>query len=474
VHAVPQPGAAGGCCNVEVVLRKHLKIKLVEPSKYHADGRLFKVKQFVCPPLTLPYLAALVPDDVQVAIESEFFGDIHFDEPADLVGITVYTTLGMRAYEVADEFRRRGVPVVLGGIHASMVPDEAARHADTVIVGEAEETWPRFIADFRNGTPKKRYVPERPPPLERLPVPRFALLNTAHYIARWRRGLLRSAFMGSPWYPVQTARGCPHGCDYCAVTAFNGRAYRTRPIADVVREIETLRPKSVFFVDDDIFVSPRRAAELFKALIPLRIRWVGQGSINAAKRPELLELARAGGCRVMLVGVESLSRRELDSVGKRHNVVEEYEAALRAFRRAGIVVQGNMMFGFGPEAPGVFDEAADFLIRNRVALTKWWPVIPLPGTGLYARLKAQGRLKDEQWWLRRPSANGLMDLQFTGLEMGEDVFRDNYARAHARFYSLGSIAKRVLLPPGRRWAIELFLNLLYKIKMTQETTSIEA
>ena len=453
---------------------KRFKLKLVEPSKYHAGGRLLKVKQFICPPLTLPYLAALAPDDADVVIESEFFGDINFDEPVDLVGITVYTTMGMRAYEVADEFRRRGVPVVLGGIHASMVPDEAAEHADTVIVGEADETWPQFIKDFRNGTPKRRYVPERYPPLEGLPVPKFSLLKRSRYVGGWGRGVLRWAFLGAPWHPVQTARGCPHGCEYCAVTAFNGRTYRTRPIADVVREIETLRPRSIFFVDDDIFVSPRRAKELFKALIPLGIRWVGQGSISAAKDLELLALARRSGCFFVLVGIESLSRRELDFVKKAHNVVEEYEAHIKRFRDAGILIQCNMMFGFGPEAPSVFDEATDFLIRNRAPLTKWWPVIPLPGTGLYARLREEGRLKDEQWWLQPPSGNGLMDLKFTGLEMGEDVFRADYARSYARFYSLGSIAKRVLLPPRKRWALELFLNLVYKIRMTQETTSIEA
>ncbi len=452
---------------------RRLKIKLVEPSRYLDDGSLFKVKQYICPPLTLPYLAALVPDDVQVVFESEVLGKINYDEPVDLVGMSVYTTVGMHAYDVADEFRRRGVPVVLGGIHASMVPDEAQAHADTVIVGEADKTWPQFIADFRNGVAKKRYVPERFPPLDNLPIPDFSLLDRAHYIARWRRGLLRSTFLGSPWIPVQTARGCPYGCEYCAVAVFNGTRHRTRPIPDVIREIETLKPKSVFFVDDDIFLAPRRAKELFKALVPLKIRWLGQASIGAAKDPELLRLARQSGCFAVLVGIESLSRRELDYVGKRQNIIAEYERHIRTYRRAGISIQANMMFGFGPEEPGVFDAATDFLIKNRATLMKWWPVLALPGTGLHARLKQEGRLIDEQWWLQPPDGQTLLDLKFTGLEMGQDVFKRNYTRASARFYSFKNIARRVLLPPGKNWARELFLNLLYKAKMKQTTTSIE-
>ena len=454
-------------------MRQRLKIKLVEASRYLQNGTLHKVKQFVCPPLTLPYLAALVPDGVDVVIESEVCGSINYDERVDLVGISVLTTLGMRAYEVADEFRRRNVPVVLGGIHASMEPDEAAQHADTVIVGEADETWPQFINDFRNGTPKKRYVAQRPPALDHLPVPRFSLLDGSHYVSRWRRGLLRSAFLGSPWLPVQTARGCPYGCEYCAVSAFNGRRYRTRPIADVLHEIETLRPKCCFFVDDDIFIAPRRAKELFKALIPLKIRWFGQGSIGAAKDPELLRLARRSGCFAILVGIESLSRRDLDSVGKTHNIVEEYETHIRNYRNAGIAVQANMMFGFGPEDPGVFERATDFLIRNRACLTKWWPVIPLPGTPLIARLRDEGRLRDDKWWLRPATHSRVMDLKFEGLEMGQDVFEKNYTRNYARFYSLKNIARRILLPPRKNWPLAMFLNLLYKAKMTQETTSPE-
>jgi radical SAM superfamily enzyme YgiQ (UPF0313 family) len=241
----------------------------------------------------------------------------------------------------------------------------------------------------------------------------------------------------------------------------------------VVREIETLKPKSVFFVDDDIFLSPRRAKELFRALIPLKIRWLGQASIGAAKDPELLRLARASGCFVVLVGIESLSRRELECVAKRQNIVAEYERHIRNYRRAGISIQANMMFGFGPEEPDVFDTATDFLIKNRATLTKWWPVLALPGTGLHARLKSEGRLTDESWWLQPPDGKTLLDLRFTGLEMGQDVFKRNYSRAFRRFYTLRNIARRILLPPSRNWPRELFFNLLYKMKMRQATTSIE-
>lgn len=451
-----------------------LRIKLVQPSKYHADGRIFKAKRALCPSLTLPYIAALCPSDAVVTIENEAYADIRFDEPADIVGLTLLTTLGMRGYEVADEFRRRGVHVVAGGIHASMVPDEAAGHADTVVVGQADETWPEFIRDFRSGRAKARYVAGEMPPLEGLPVPRYDLLDSSILNPGWRTGPLRAAMLAPPWHFVQTARGCAHACEYCSVTAFTGRKYRTRPIADVVEEIRRIGARTVFFADDDIFASSTRSRELFEALIPLKIRWLGQACVTAGRDQEALRLAKRSGCVLLLLGIESLSRRDLDSVGKKHNIVEDYEANLARFRAAGILLHVNMMFGFGPEEPGVFRLAADFMIRNKVTITKWWPVMPLPGTALHLRMKQEGRLKDAQWWLRKPTPLGALDLKLNGIEMGEEVFRRNYREALARFYSGGNIARRIFMPPGPNWPLQLLLNLVFKYQMSQETSILEA
>ncbi|GAH61991.1 unnamed protein product, partial [marine sediment metagenome] len=214
----------------------------------------------------MPFLAALTPRGIDVSIVNELFEDINFEEEVDLVGITSYTTNIHRAYEIADEFRRRNVPVAMGGIHVSMEPEEAKEHADTIIVGEAEETWPQFINDFRNGIRKKVYRAEKRPSLVHLPIPRFSLINKSHYV-------------DYQVIPIQTARGCPYSCDYCSVTKFSGKRYRPRPISDVINEIEILGAKMYFFIDDNIFTSHSRATELLKALIPLKILWFGQATI---------------------------------------------------------------------------------------------------------------------------------------------------------------------------------------------------
>jgi radical SAM superfamily enzyme YgiQ (UPF0313 family) len=228
-----------------------MKIRFIEPSRWIGDGKLLKVKSLFIPPITLPLLAALTPADFEVDIVSEPFDEINFDDKVDLVGITAYTSRALRAYEIADEFRKRGVYVVMGGIHVSMEPEEALEHSDTVIVGEAEETWPKFLYDLRNGKPRRIYKADRSPTLENLPVPRFSLMNINRYVSCRKKGFSR--FLPAPVYPVQTARGCPHGCEYCSVSVFSGRQYRVRPVEEVVNELKFLKTRGCIFIDDNIF-----------------------------------------------------------------------------------------------------------------------------------------------------------------------------------------------------------------------------
>lgn len=221
-----------------------MKIKLIEPSRYLANGKLLKAKQLFFSSLTLPLLAALTPKDIDISIVLEQFETIDFEEQIDLVGITSYTSRISRAYEIADEYRKRGVSVVMGGIHVSMEPEEALEHADTVIVGEAEETWKEFIKDFKNGNAQKMYVAKERPSLANLPIPRFSLVEKyeSRYVVNQKRGLYH--FLPTSALSIQTARGCPHSCDYCSVTMFSGRQYRTRPVPDVISEIRTLGKKA--------------------------------------------------------------------------------------------------------------------------------------------------------------------------------------------------------------------------------------
>lgn len=435
-----------------------MKVKLIGPTRYLENGKLLKSKKIIVPSLTFPLLAALTPSDINISIVNEICEDINFEEKVDLVGITSYTINIHRAYQVADEFRRRNVPVVMGGIHVSMEPEEAKEHADTIIIGEAEETWPQFMNDFRNGIRKEVYRAEKRPSLVHLPIPRFSLINKSHYV-------------DYQMIPIQTGRGCPHSCDFCSVTRFSGRRYRPRPIPDVINEIKTLGAKFCFFIDDNIFASPSRARELLKALIPLRILWIGQATISAAEDRELIELARKSGCIELAVGLESLSRKNLKSVHKTMNKVEHYEKNLKAYRKLGIRVAASMIFGFDDEEPGVFKEAYHFLMKNRLPYTYWTALCPYPGTPLYERLKAQGRLKDAKWWLNRKRR--IYGLEFTGNKMEEKVFSKNLYHYYRRFYSIRSIIKRTLFPPQRRWLPTIYLNLAYRKRITRQASVFE-
>lgn len=444
-----------------------MKIKFIESTRYLQDGRLLKAKKLPYPALTFPLLAALTPPDIKISMTHEIFEDVDFEEKVDLVGLTSITNNVDRAYEIADEFRRRKTPVVMGGFHASVEPEEASEHADTIFIGEAEETWPRFLEDFRNGTPKKIYQAAARPSLAGLPLPRFSIINPKFYRGYERKGLAR--FFLKPAIPIQTARGCPFTCDFCDITHFHAGTYRPRPIPDVVNEIRALGGRWVCFVDDNIFAKYSRAKELFRALIPLKIRWVGQGTLAAAEDEELLRLARESGCRGILVGIETISRRSLVSVHKeRLNKVELYKKYLKAYKKAGIDVDASMTFGFDDDGPEVFKDTYDFLQKNHVPYAGLQPIRPSPGTPLYQRLKNEGRLKDDKWWLNRDLTARVYELKFTGSKIPDGEFGKSLFRMVKRFYSMGSIIRRFLLPPQRAFPLKILITLSLRRKISPQ------
>ena len=451
-----------------------MKIKLIEPARYLPNGKLLKTKELFFPSLALPYLSALTPKEINVSITMEQFEDINFEEKVDLVGITSYTSRILRAYEIADAFKKRGVSVVMGGLHTSMEPEEALEHTDTVIVGEAEETWQEFINDFRNGTQKRLYVAKERPSLANLSTPQFSLLEKykSRFVSFQKRGLFH--FLPMPVLPIQTARGCPHSCDFCSVTLFSGSQYRTRPIPDVINEIRSLGVKAYFFVDDNIFANPTRAKELFEALIPLKIMWFGQATISAARDKELIHLARRSGCCALYIGLESISQRTIESIHKKSNKVAEYEDNLKAFRKEGISVMVSMIFGFDNDELTAFKDTYNFLLKNRIPYTQWYFLTPLPGTPLLKRLKQEGRLKNNKWWLNPTLTSNPFVLKFTGLKIDENMFKKNYLSYYKKFYSIKSIIRRILLPPQVRFILKIFLNLILKKKVSIKTTIIEA
>lgn len=336
------------------------------------------------PPLSLAYIAALTPGHWKVRLVDEYVEKIDFaKEDADLVGISTYTSNAGRAYELSKMFCSRNIPVVLGGIHVSMVPDEAMDYADAVVVGEAESVWPGIIRDVESGNLKRRYDGARLP-LENIPVPRRDLFSSRYEMD-----------------VVQTTRGCPFACEFCSVTAFNGAEYRQRPVQSVLDELATIKKKVVYFVDDNFFgVSEKhmaRAFELCRGMIDRKMNkiWVTQTSINAASNKDLLKIAFASGCRGLYIGFESVGAESLAEMHKCVNLsigLAGYRDAIRRIHECGICVIGAFILGNDHDRSDVFRKTLDFVNKAGVDVPQFGFLTPFPGTRLFDRFTAENRI----------------------------------------------------------------------------------
>jgi radical SAM superfamily enzyme YgiQ (UPF0313 family) len=372
-----------------------MRLRLIAPAKKPEWGEEFWGvttlgpfigTKFTSPPLGLVTLAALCPPDIEVAITDENVEPIDFDEQVDLVGITGTTPLAPRAYEIADAFRKRNVAVVLGGIHASMLPEEALQHADAVLIGEAESTWAGVIDDCREGRLRSFYSAKDFPALSDSPAPRWDLLQKGVY----------------EYYSLQTGRGCPYDCDFCSVKIFNGRKYRHKPIENVVREVEALQriatKKIIFFADDNLLAVPSYARRLMDALSPLGINWTCQVSANRLKDDSLLEAMYRAGCRQIFIGFESVSPVSLDSMKKdRVNKVDEYLEVVDKVHSHGLGICGSFVLGNDEDDESIFQKTSSFIEQANLAFSMINLLTPFPGTSLYKRLKSEGRLLHEEW-----------------------------------------------------------------------------
>jgi radical SAM superfamily enzyme YgiQ (UPF0313 family) len=421
-----------------------MRLHLVAPTK---NGESYLFNKGLLAPLGLMYLAAYTPDTTDVRIVDESVEPIDFSDIPDLVGITTMTATAPRCYEIADAYRRAGAKVVMGGVHASMLPEESLEHADSVVVGEAEQIWPQVVADAEAGRLERLYRQEGFPDFERPLLPRRDLIKPKHY---WSANV------------VQTSRGCPHSCNFCSVTAFNGRRIRVRDVDNVLAEVESLprnnrvRKKVVAFVDDNIAANPRRARELFKALVPLKILWGSQASITMARDEELVKLAGESGCGFLFVGLETLSPHSLAEMGKLQNKVEEYAEALHLLEKNNIHVMGAFVFGFDTDDESVFSDTVDFAIRNKIQVAQFANLTPYPGTRLYSQLLAEKRVEPEFWL--DPSWDS--HVVFRPRNMSPERLFESTRQVHRQFYSYRSIFKRMVFK--RHWTYWFAFNLLYR------------
>jgi radical SAM superfamily enzyme YgiQ (UPF0313 family) len=375
-------------------------------------------------PLTLTTLAALVPEEfgAEVAIVDEGIADIDLDVEADLVGISAITGTAPRCYELAAHFRRRGIPVVLGGVHPTLVPDEAARHADAVVVGYAEQTWPQLLRDFVAGGLRARYTQGKDLDLANLPFPRRDLLPTARF---------------ATMHTIEATRGCIHQCEFCVVPAAWGRPLQ-KPVADVVADIRQMGARRLIFLDLNLIADLDYARELFTALIPLKLTWGGLATTLIARDQELLDLAARSGCRGLLLGFESLSSQSLREMHKAFNTHLDYREVVRRLHERGIAIMGCFVFGFDHDTPETFAATAEFAIDANIDLPRYAIQTPFPGTALFHRLKREGRILTEDWRLYDGQ-----HVVYQPCRLTPDELLRGTEWAWKRTYSYRSIAKRL-------------------------------
>lgn len=431
-----------------------MKILLVQPSHHVRGGTVFKTRRLLFPVLTMPTIASYTPKEHEVEIVNDYVETIDFAKHYDLVAITAKTIHANRAYAIADEFRRRGRTVVMGGMHVSAMPSEALQHCDAVAIGEGEYTWPELVKDFESGALKPTYRSPTLHDLQGLPVPRYDLLKSRAVISI---------------LPYQTTRGCPHGCDFCAVTNFYGRTFRTKPVDEVVEHIrfikKTYKPARFFLSDDNICANPKYAAQLFEKLIPLQIKWNSQADVHIAKRPELLKLAKRSGCTNLYLGIESINQDSLDSLGKSSNQVERFADVFRAIKDSGIYFETGIILGADGDDRTTFKRTLDFVNEMKIPYPTYSVLTPFPGTRLRERLKAEQRVSDTPW-----DCYDYWQVNFRPVKMSSAELVAGQQALFKKTYSLRSILKRCTfpLPPNAFQAyVQNFYN-LWKLSLGKQ------
>ena len=380
-------------------------------------------------PLQLGVLAALTPDDVTVLLYDDRMERIPFDKPTDLVGITVETFTARRAYEISAEYRRRGVTVIMGGMHAKLIPEEVSRHCDSIMIGDAEDKWPEMIDDFQQGRLKKCYR------CEPVTVPQKGFLPR------------RDLFQGKGYLPItllQFSRGCPNSCHYCASSVYFERHHYCRDVNEVVTEIKSQKRRLLFFVDDNITGDKEKAKELFRALIPLKVKWVSQSSLDMLEDQELMELMMASGCLGHVIGFESIKEDSIDGMNKGVNkryVENRYADAIEALQNWGLQTWAAFTVGHDNDTADSVRETCRFALKNKFTFAAYNILMPYPGTPLYHQLEQEGRLLyGGKWWLDphyRFNYAAFVPAKMTPAELTESSFW-----CRSQFNSIKSIIYR--------------------------------
>ncbi|MBN1877449.1 MAG: B12-binding domain-containing radical SAM protein [Anaerolineae bacterium] len=399
-----------------------------------------RIKHFMVPPHSLQILSALTPPEHTVIIIDEYHHVADPDLQADLIGINVWTVSSSRAYTLAEHYRRRGIPVILGGAHVTVCPEEALAHADAIVLDEAEAIWSQVVRDANEGHLKRIYQGQMLP-LDETPAPDWSPFHPNDYVIQ---------------ASLSTTRGCARRCDFCYESCRPKPNFRQRSLDKVLREIDARPGQVISFLDNDITVNKSFARELFTALIPRQRRWLAMTSIEVADDETLLDLMAESGCRTLFVGFESIVPGSLSEVHKHCNRVEDYARNVQRIHDRGIMINGSFVFGFDHDDMDVFDRTVAFGIEAHLETATFTVLTPYPGTTLHQRLESEGRIFDRDW-----SHYDTTRCVFHPAQMTPQQLEAGYFRAYAQFYTWASILRRCRSgEPG--FAKRLFLNIAYK------------
>jgi len=396
-----------------------MNILLVEP--HLGVKRTWLYRSVYYRSLALEQIAALTPEHHSVEIVEEKYNAINVNQAYDLVGISCFTCNALRGYQIADEFRKRNIPVVLGGYHPSALPQEAKQHADAVVIGEAELVWHHVLHDVEQGKIKPFYTSKTFVDPKEIPAAKHIEGN-------------------SPFTSLQASRGCPFGCKFCAMQNIEGKQFRPRPIDNIIAEIQSIKGKNLFFVDSSLTLNPRFSKSLFQEMKGLHKNFECFGNMNTlAKDDELLSLASTAGCVRWLVGIESISQQILDSMNKRSNDVKKYKTAIKKIRDHGMLVTGLFMFGFDTDTPQTFDNTLQAMYDMDLDSASFSVLTPYPGTQLFTEMDAQGRINTKEW-----SQYTEGNVVYTPKNMSREELLQGIRQAAMQYYSFSGSMKRCL------------------------------
>lgn len=402
-----------------------MRIAFIQPAVGHKGGGAVYPKTWTMEPLALAVLSALTPRRVERVFMDDRLDEVDFSVDADAVAMPVECYTAARSYEIAARFRAKGAKVLLGGFHVKLCPEEAAEHADTIILGDAETTWAQVMDDLEAGTLRPSYAGCGG---VFCPMPDRSLYAGRNY------GYLNL---------VETSRGCSFACEFCSVTKFFGRRYTPRPLGEVMAEVRSLEKDIVFFVDDNLAMDVERLKELCRRMVPMRMRWVGQLSIHSAGDDELLALMAESGCAGVLIGFESLDAATLADMGKRVNTAHsDYAAAIENLRRHHLSIYATFVFGYDHDTEETFERTFEFAMESKFFFAAFNHLVPFPGTDVHARFVREGRMLHDKWWLDKSVRFG--DVVFRPKNFTPEGLAEKCREYRLKFYSAGSIFRRGL------------------------------